>query len=171
VLIAQLASGRTLELGAGTGKNFPQYRQAATVFGLDLSWAMLARARHRQASPEQGAAVGDVAHLPMRDASLDTVTATFVCCIQPDPRPALAEITRVLRPGGQALFLEMALPRRGRLRTLLRLLEPPLRPLYGIHWQHDLPVLLVEAGLRVLEARPMVRPVVEPSFAAKPPAR
>jgi SAM-dependent methyltransferase len=153
--IGRLASGVTLELGAGTGKTFAYYGQASRVFGLDASWAMLSRARRRIRPPVRALLLGDVAHLPVRDRSAETVTATFVCCVQADPRPAVREIARVLRPGGRAVFLEYVLPRRGPLRWLMRLLEPPLRLVYGLQWQHDLPASLNDAGLRVLEVRPM----------------
>jgi ubiquinone/menaquinone biosynthesis C-methylase UbiE len=99
-LIGQLASGRTLELGAGTGKTFPYYRPAARMFALDASWPMLSRSRGRLKPPIRGLVMGDVAQLPLGDGCVDTVTATFVCCVQADPRPALREIARVLRPGG-----------------------------------------------------------------------
>jgi ubiquinone/menaquinone biosynthesis C-methylase UbiE len=168
-LIGQLASERTVELGAGTGKTFPYYRPAARVFALDASWAMLARARGRLQLPIRALVMGDVAHLPLRDACVDSVTATFVCCVQADPRPALREIARVLRPGGRAVFLEFVLPKHGVLRRLIRLLEPALRALYGVHWEHHLPGLLYEAGLNVIDVRPVSTPMIESIVAGKPP--
>lgn len=164
-LIGAASAGLTLELGAGTGKNFAYYPASARVIASDLAWPMLARAvaRRRVRPPIRGLLVADVARLPLRDASVDTVTATFVCCVQADPRPALGEIARVLRPGGRALFLEWVLPASGWWRVLLRLLEPLLRGLYGIHWQ-DLPALLVAAGLNVLEVRSIWGPVVHAIF-------
>ena len=152
-LIGAASAGLTLELGAGTGKNFASYTDSARVIASDLAWPMLARARRRRRPPIRGLLVADAARLPVRDASVDTVTATFVCCVQADPRPALAEIARVLRPGGRALFLEWALPASGWWRVLLRLLEPPLRGLYGIHWREDLRALLAVAGLEVVEVQ------------------
>lgn len=166
-LLGRAAVGRTVELGAGTGKNFPYYGPAARVMALDIAWAMLARARRRLRPPIRGLLVADVAHLPIRDACVETVVATFVCCVQADPGPALGEIARVLRPGGQALFLEYVLSRHGWLRPLLRLLEPPLRILYGVHWEHDLPALLASAGLQVAQVQPIWASIVQAIFAAK----
>jgi SAM-dependent methyltransferase len=156
-----------LELGAGTGKNFPHYGPAARVIASDLAWAMLARARRRLRPPIRALLLADASHLPIRDAAIDTVTATFVCCVQADPRPALGEIARVLRPEGQALFLEYALPPHGWLRPLMRLLESPLRILYGVRWEHDLPALLAAAGLPVARVQAVWAPVVQAIVAAK----
>ena len=169
-LIGQVASGRTLELGAGTGKTFAYYQPAARVFALDASWPMLSRSRGRLQPPVRALVMGDVAQLPLRAACVDTVTATFVCCVQVDPRPALRDIARVLRPGGRALFLEFVVPRSGPLRRLMRLFEPLLRVLYGVHWEHNLPALLTEAGLKVVEVRPIWRPLVEAVVATKTPS-
>ena len=170
-LIGQLASGRTVEIGAGTGKNFPYYGPAARVFALDSSWAMLRRARGPLAPRIHGLVIGDAAQLPLSDACLDTLTATFVCCVQADPRPALGEVARVLRPGGRGLFLEFVVPRSGPLPRLMRLFESLLRVVYGVHWEHDLPALLIEAGLKVVEVRPIWRPLVEAVVATKTASR
>ena len=167
MLIGAASAGLTLELGAGTGKNFPYYPASARVIASDLSWPMLARARHRLRPRIRALLVADVGHLPIHDAAVDTVTATFVCCVQPDPRPALGEIARVLRPGGRALFLEWVLPRSGGWRALLRRLEPLLRAVYGIHWRPDLLALLAAAGLNVVQVRPVWRPMVHAIFSVR----
>ena len=166
-LVGRAAAGLTVELGAGTGKNFPHYGPAARVIASDLAWAMLARACRRLRPPVRALLVADAARLPIRDASVDTVVATFVCCVQADPRPALGEMARVLRPGGQALLLEYVLPPRGWQRRLMRLLEPPLRVLYGVHWEHDLLRLLLASGLHPLQVQPVWAPVVQAIVAAR----
>src|SRR5215204_5762074 len=74
--------GLTLELGAGTGKNFPYYGSDVRVIAADLSWPMLARARRRLRPPVRALLIADAARLPVRDAAVDTVVATFVCCVQ-----------------------------------------------------------------------------------------
>jgi ubiquinone/menaquinone biosynthesis C-methylase UbiE len=167
VLIGAGSVGLTLELGAGTGKNFAYYSVAARVIASDLAWAMLARARGRLRPPVRGLLVADAARLPLRDGSVDTVTATFVCCVQTDPGPALSEIARVLRAGGRALFLEWVLPQSGWLRRLMRLLEPLLRAIYGVHWGRQLTQLLAAAGLRIIEVRPVRGLLVQAIIAAR----
>jgi ubiquinone/menaquinone biosynthesis C-methylase UbiE len=166
-LIGAASTGLTLELGAGTGKNFRYYGPAARVFASDLAWPMLARARRRLRAPVLALLVADAGRLPIRDASVETVAATFVCCVQAEPRAALSEIARVLRPGGQVLLLEFALPTRGWVRALMRLVEPPLRALYGIHLRRDLPALLISAGLTVSEERHVWGSVVQAIAAVK----
>ena len=77
---------------------------------VDVSPAMLARARARAASLGLAAAsvVADVAALPFADASFDTAVDAFGLCVFPDPAAALAELARVLRPGGTAVLVENA---------------------------------------------------------------
>ena len=149
-LIGATAAGVTLELGAGTGKNFAYY-SAARVIASDLSWPMLIRARRRLRPRVRGLVVADAARLPLHAASVDTVVATFVCCVLTDPNPALGEIARVLRPGGQALFLECVLPPDGWQRTLMQALEPAMRALYGVRWQRDIRPLVEAARLGVVK--------------------
>jgi phosphatidylethanolamine/phosphatidyl-N-methylethanolamine N-methyltransferase len=170
-LIGAASKGLILELGAGTGKNFPYYGHSARVIASDLSWQMLVQAARRVRPSIRALLVTDAARLPLGDASLDTVVATFVCCVQDDPGPALREIARVLRPGGQALFMEFALPARGWERWLMRALEPFLHSLYGVHWAYDLPSLLLAPGLDMREVRVVWPPIIHVFVAAKPPDR
>jgi SAM-dependent methyltransferase len=106
------ATGRTLEIGAGSGLNLPHYTSAVSELVVsEPSPHMLAhlRARLDQAPPPVGSwslMQGGGEHLAFGDASFDTVVATYVHCTIPDPSRALAEIARVLRPGGRYLFLE-----------------------------------------------------------------
>lgn len=167
-LIGAASTGLTLELGAGTGKNFPYYRQAATVIASDLSWQMLAQAARRIRPSIRALLVADAARLPLRDDSVETVVATFVCCVQDDPRPAVDEIARVLQPRGQALFLEFVLPRRGWEQLIMRILAPVLHRLYGVHFGYNLASLLRAAGLDVREVRAIWAPMLHAIVAAKP---
>jgi ubiquinone/menaquinone biosynthesis C-methylase UbiE len=160
-LIGARSSGLTLELGAGTGKNFSFYGASARVIAVDVAWPMLARARRRWRAPVRALLLADASHLPLRSRSVDTVVATFVCCVQADPRAALDEIARVLRPGGHALFMEFVLPPRGWERGLMLRLEPLLRALFGVHWGQHLPALLGAAGLHAIDVRPVWRDIVE----------
>jgi ubiquinone/menaquinone biosynthesis C-methylase UbiE len=106
------ASGRTLEIGAGTGLNLAHYRAAVTELVLtepDRHMAKQLRAKLAQGASathpvevvESGAE-----QLPFEDASFDTVVSTLVLCTVPDPERAVAEIQRVLRPGGRFLYIE-----------------------------------------------------------------
>ncbi|MDW5597189.1 class I SAM-dependent methyltransferase [Conexibacter stalactiti] len=103
------AHGRTLEIGAGTGRNLDAY--PATLDALLLSEpdaGMLRQLRRTLARSGRDAellAAGAEA-LPLADASVDTVVSTMVLCTVLDPRAAIRELRRVLAPGGQLLFVE-----------------------------------------------------------------
>ncbi len=111
------ARGRTLEVGIGTGRNLPDYPPGVDVVGIDVSPAMLARARRRAAAfgRDHGGGpvldVADVAQLPFSDDTFDTVTATCVFCSVADPLQGLREVRRVVRPEGRVLLLEHVRPR------------------------------------------------------------
>lgn len=105
---AGAATGRVLEMGAGTGLSFPFFTRASEVVALDPDPHMLRRARRRAVqAPSPVELVRGVAEsLPFEDGSFDSVVVTFGLCTIPDPDAALREAHRVLKPTGQLLFLE-----------------------------------------------------------------
>ncbi|MFZ3235666.1 MAG: SCO family protein [Stellaceae bacterium] len=103
------AEGRVLEIGIGSGLNLPLYQSTArSVIGLEPSPELLHMARGRAA----GASVpvelleASAETLPLDNASVDTVVTTRTLCTIPDAPRALAEMRRVLKPGGTLLFVE-----------------------------------------------------------------
>jgi ubiquinone/menaquinone biosynthesis C-methylase UbiE len=106
--LAARAHGRVLDLGAGTGANFPYLDADAEVLAAEPDPYMLVRARRRaRALGRSVTFLSDAAEsLPLEAASVDAVLATLVLCTVEDPAGALHEIRRVLRPGGRLLFLE-----------------------------------------------------------------
>jgi len=107
--IAGEADGRVLEIGAGTGANFPYYPADAQVVATEPDPFMLKRARDRLA--ELGSSNIEVREasadaLPFEDASCDHVVSTLVLCSVPKQAPALAELRRVLKSDGTFRFLE-----------------------------------------------------------------
>lgn len=102
------AKGKILEIGVGTGKNFPHYPPGADVAGIDIADRMLAMARKK--ASELGLTFdlseGDVQGLDFSDNSFDTAVATFVFCSVPDPVQGLKELRRVVKPSGRLLLLE-----------------------------------------------------------------
>jgi ubiquinone/menaquinone biosynthesis C-methylase UbiE len=103
------ATGAAIEIGAGTGLNLPHYPPAVTRLALIEPDPQMRRRLERRAarlgrSAEILGATAD--RLPFPDASFDTAVVTFTLCSVPDEQAALAEITRVLAPGGRLLFLE-----------------------------------------------------------------
>lgn len=103
------AYGRTLELGTGTGLNLPHYPDAVTELILTEPYPpMVAKLEEkvRNYPKRVQLTVAGAERLPFPDASFDTVAAAMILCTVPDPDVVLKEIERVLKPGGQYLFLE-----------------------------------------------------------------
>jgi ubiquinone/menaquinone biosynthesis C-methylase UbiE len=103
------ASGRTLEIGAGTGLNHDLYPDAVTELVLTEPFGpMAAQLRKKVAGLDPPVTVVEAPaeRLPFPDDSFDTVALTLVLCTVEDPDVSLREIARVLKPGGRFLFLE-----------------------------------------------------------------
>ncbi|MFD9890462.1 class I SAM-dependent methyltransferase [Amycolatopsis sp. NPDC059027] len=106
------ARGRTCEIGAGSGYNLPHYTDAVSeLIVTEPSPHMRRHLRGKLAAspPPVGAwelTEAGAENLPFPDESFDTVVGTYVHCTVPSPVRALAEIHRVLRPGGRYLFIE-----------------------------------------------------------------
>jgi ubiquinone/menaquinone biosynthesis C-methylase UbiE len=103
------ASGATIEVGAGTGLNLEHYPPAVTKLVLvEPDPHMRRRLKRRVAKIRRNTEVlnATAEHLPFSDGSFDTIVVTFTLCSVSDERAALDEITRILAPGGQLLFLE-----------------------------------------------------------------
>lgn len=142
--------GRVLDLGAGTGRNAPFYPEAAAVTAVDLSPAMLARAERRVARCGRTAecAVMDARRLEFPAASFDACVSTFLFCVLPDEaqRAALAEVRRVLKPGGRLRLLEYVYSRTPARRLGMRLLSPVVECLFGARFDRRTQAHLREAG-------------------------
>jgi ubiquinone/menaquinone biosynthesis C-methylase UbiE len=103
------SKGRVVELGAGTGLNLEHYSQNVTELLLtEPDPHMAAKLRKRAGSMALDVRVieAPAEELPFDDASVDTVVSTLVLCTVQNPRQTLAEVARVLRPGGSVLFAE-----------------------------------------------------------------
>ncbi len=143
-------SGRVVEIGFGSGHNVPHYppevRQVLAVEPASVA-RRLAEKRVR-ASAVPVAHVGlDGQQIPLDDASCDAALFTFTLCTVPDPARALAEVRRVLRPGGTVHFLEHGLAPDPGVAVWQRRLEPLQRRLAdGCHLTRDAGTLVEEAG-------------------------
>jgi ubiquinone/menaquinone biosynthesis C-methylase UbiE len=106
---AGAAEGRVLDIGIGSGLNLPFYaRNAREIFGLDPSLPLLTRARSKAPRAQTPVHIleGSAERIPLADHSMDTIVMTWTGCSIPEIGAALAEMRRVLRPGGRLLFVE-----------------------------------------------------------------
>lgn len=131
--LATRAFGQVLEVGVGTGANFPFYPTVARVTAIDESVEMLTIAVRRAAALGFPASFGqmDVEHLALPNDHFDTVVASLVLCSVVDLRRALAELRRVLKPGGRLLLLEHMRPQARPLAWLTDLVNRPWYALNG----------------------------------------
>lgn len=164
------AVGRVLEVAVGTGRNLPSYPADVELTGLDLSPAMLDRARDR--AHELGRTVelreGDAHELPFADASFDTVVCAFSLCNIPDERRAIAEMYRVLRPGGLLLMVDHVASTSRPILALQRLAESVTVRMAGDHLTRRPLRCAVDTGF-VVERRDRYKKGVVERFAARKP--
>jgi ubiquinone/menaquinone biosynthesis C-methylase UbiE len=169
------ASGRTIDLGAGTGANLPLYPDAVTELVLaepDPHMLKKLRIKVGEAGVDAEVVEAPAQSLPFEGASFDTAVFTLVLCTVPDPKAALAEAARILKPGGKLLFVEHVRSEDAGLAHWQDRLEKPWRFVGdGCHCNRDT-VAAIEASPLTLErvergqlpkAPPLVRPLVQGS--------
>jgi ubiquinone/menaquinone biosynthesis C-methylase UbiE len=159
-------SGRLLEAGVGTGRNFPFYPMGvSSVIGIDLSPRMLARAeRRRGLSPVPiELRLMDVTSLDFANDTFDAAVSTFLFCVLPDRQqaPALRELGRVVKPGGFIRFLEYVRPRGTLRRIVSKIWEPWVAFAYGASFDRHTESHIPAAGLEVDESRYVVDDLVK----------
>jgi len=151
------ATGRVLEVGVGSGLNFPFYgKQVEIVFGIDPSPRLLVIARRRAAAAGIRAEFiqGTASAIPLAESTVDTVVMTWTLCSIADPIAALREMRRVLRPGGKLLFAEHGLsPEPGIKRWQHRLTPIWYHVAGGCHLDRKMDDLIRSAGFNMIELR------------------
>lgn len=149
------ARGRVLEIGAGTGANFPFYPLSAQVLATEPSAAMCKRAA--RALPPGVSLLQAGVHSPALSAQVpeggfDTIVSTLVLCTVPDVARALADMHTWLAPSGQLLLLEHIHDRRQPQRSIQQWLSPIWRKAAaGCHLNRQTDVLVREAGFSPLK--------------------
>jgi len=145
------AKGTILEIGVGTGKNFPHYPHGACVTGIDIADRMVVIARKK--ASELGLPFdlceGDVQNLDFPDNSFDTVIATFVFCSVPDPIKGLRELRRVVKPSGQILLLEHVRIDKPIIGWMMDRMNPLILRIMGANINRRTLENVQKAGLRI----------------------
>lgn len=163
--VVPLATGKVLELGCGSGTNFGFYdaSKLEKLYALEPSPEMMARAR--KAANEYGWASRiefletGAEDVPLPDDSIDTVVITFVLCTIPDWAGSLAEVRRVLKPGGKVLFSEHGLAPDQGVAKWQRRVERFWKPLAGgCHLTRDANAMLTDAGFVMEDVHTMYLP-------------
>jgi ubiquinone/menaquinone biosynthesis C-methylase UbiE len=164
------ARGRVLEVAIGTGLNLPHYPAEAIITGIELSPAMLAIARQRAASLGRDADLreGDAEHLPFDDASFNTAVCALSLCTIPRPTAAIAEMRRVLVPGGHLLLLDHIGSTWPPVYTAQWLLERITIRAAGEHFTRRQLPLVTAAGFQIMETERLKAGTVERIHAVKP---
>jgi len=166
------ASGRVLEVGSGTGANISLYPPAVDLVLSEPDPHMQRALRGKLAEPESRQAElvqAGAEDLPFADDSFDCVACTMVLCTMPDPVAGLAEVARVLKPGGKLLFLEHVRSKNPKLAWAQDRLERPWRFVAdGCHCNRDSLALIEGSPLTVSSSKqgtmpfspPLVKPLV-----------
>ena len=167
--VCSRARGEVLEVAIGTGRNLVFYPKGVCLTGIDLSPTMLelARDRARELEIEVDLREGDAHDLPFPAESFDTVVCTLSLCNVPDDRRAVAEMKRVLMPGGRLLLLDHVRAASGLGRAVQKALEVVTVRLEGEHLLRR-PLEHVQAeGFRIEERERYKRGIVERVSARK----
>jgi len=155
-------SGTVLEIGAGTGANFPYYKNGALVIATEPDPYMLERARKRAAEVPANIELHQVPaeDLPFPDDMFDFVVDTLVLCSVREPARALSEIKRVLKPGGEVRLFEHVRYEQ-RFGALAQDIITPVWRWFGAgcHPNRDTGRAVREAGFEVVSERKEMAPV------------
>ena len=126
LLWSKVEGTNILEVGVGTGKNFPYYPADSEITAVDFSEKMLKRAQDKASKQKLKVHLEqmDVQNLEFKDNTFDTVVASFVFCSVPNPVYGLMEVERVCKPGGKMVLLEHVLSANRIVAWLMNLANP-----------------------------------------------
>jgi phosphatidylethanolamine/phosphatidyl-N-methylethanolamine N-methyltransferase len=157
-LINRLPGRDVLEVGVGTGLALPHYTADKSITGIDLSVEMLRKARER--TRRDGLAhvhallEMDAEATSFADASFDIAVAMFVASVVPNPKALLQEMRRLVRPGGNILFINHFAADKGPRWWLERTMAPASRAL-GWHPDFAMEAIFSPEDLAEIDAEPV----------------
>ncbi|MDW5325248.1 class I SAM-dependent methyltransferase [Plantactinospora sp. KLBMP9567] len=171
--VCSQARGAVLEVAVGTGRNLGFYPRGIRHVGVDLTPAMLAIAHDRahDLGIDVDLLVGDAQALPFVDASFDTAVCTLALNAIPDHRAAIAEMYRILRPGGRLLLLGHVASHHRVVRAVQRLLEKKSVPIAGDYQTRQPLPILVAVGFTVERQARSKAGIIQRIAAVKPAKR
>ena len=141
------ASGQTLEVGIGTGKNISYYPDEVMLTGIDFSERMIEIAKKKAKNKNNvWLQVMNVEDMQFEDDMFDTVVTSCVYCSVPDPVKGLKEMKRVCKPGGKILMLEHVRSNRKMLGKAMDILNPIPLNIYGANINRRTYENLLKAG-------------------------
>jgi ubiquinone/menaquinone biosynthesis C-methylase UbiE len=164
------ARGRVLEVAIGTGLNLPHYPAETSITGVELSPAMLVIARQRAADLGRDVDLreGDAHQLPFGEAQFDSVVCALSLCTIPDPATAIAEMKRVLVPGGRLLLLDHVGSTWPPIYAAQWLLERITIRAAGEHFTRRQLALVQATGFQIVERERLKAGTVERIHAVRP---
>ncbi len=147
---------RLLEVGSGTGANFPFYPRGTRGAASELSFAMIERARGKEPPAGVHLIQSAAERLPFADASFDAAVATLVLCSVTSQPEVFGELRRVVKPGGTIALMEHVRP-KGWLGYLFDLLNIMTVALLDDHFNRRTAEEAARAGLSVQRIEPYAR--------------
>jgi ubiquinone/menaquinone biosynthesis C-methylase UbiE len=168
--VCSRAEGHVLEVAIGTGLNLAHYPDGVDLTGLEWSPAMLRLAAERAGRLNLAPDLrqGDAQAMEFPAASFDTVVCTFALCAIPDDRKAVAEMARVLRPGGLLLLADHVQASSWPIRAAQALMEVVTIPMGGEHFRRRPLAHVQELGFTVEAHDRFKLGIVEQLAARKP---
>ncbi len=148
------AQGKVLEIGAGSGANFPRYNSTRVdkLYALEPNPGMIRLAQRQQRRTKLNIEFLDLPgeRIPLEDESVDTVVSTFTLCTIADLAAALSGIARVLKPDGKLIFFELGLSPDSRVQGWQKRLEPIYKWLFqGLYLTRNIPSLIMQSGFQI----------------------
>jgi phosphatidylethanolamine/phosphatidyl-N-methylethanolamine N-methyltransferase len=150
--------GTVLEVGVGTGLSLLDYADSVEVTGIDYSVEMLEKARQKQREmalyPVKELLEMDARSLEFPDNSFDTVAAMHILSVVPEPERVMAEIARVLKPGGEVVITNHFAKEKG-FMSFISKLTAPLDNLLGWHSDFEIGRVLGQECLNEQTRKPI----------------
>ena len=152
--IIPLADGKVLEIGAGSGANFPHYNPAkvSRLYALEPNIGMIRLAQKHRNRTRLIIKYLDLPgeRIPLEDETVDTVVSTFTLCTISGIVEAIRGIARVLRPDGKFIFFELGLSPDPKVQRWQKQMQPIFHWLFqGLYLTRNIPSLVTQGGFQI----------------------